>query len=169
VVWFPNWRNSYWTNRLNIFTWRLFGICEFSISTPSAVTPGTTYYLQPVIQSGDSFEVGVVSASSYANGTAFFHGVAVGSNLWFREGIVVPEPSVVLLGLTGTVALFFLPTEKPIIKRETYDQENHHSHILCLDGQFTGANRDNRKSVCGSIPIRNILFDVGRWWATIAF
>jgi hypothetical protein len=39
---------------------------------------------------------------NYPGGTAFYHGVSDPTeDLWFREGIVVPEPSSIFLLLTG--------------------------------------------------------------------
>ena len=64
-----------------------------------AVTPGTTYYLQPVVQSGDNNWAVVVGNFNYPNGTWIAYGQPVldGSVLWFREGTIVPEPSSALL------------------------------------------------------------------------
>ena len=84
------------------------GIMTFYFATPIAVTPGTTYYLQPVIQSGDSEQIGVVGGSSYANGMAFLSGTAQpGGDLWFREG-VVPEPSSFSLAVLGLFGICFV-------------------------------------------------------------
>jgi hypothetical protein len=78
-----------------------FDITNFVFSTPVSLTPGTTYYLQPAIQSG-----GVVSSyvtdGSYSGGTAFSGGMPWPEhNLWFREGIIVPEPQIFSLFLTS--------------------------------------------------------------------
>ncbi len=92
-----------------------WGSANFLFSTPPALTPGTTYYFQPVIQSGDAFDVGILPGFLYANGTAFFQGTAQpGSDLWFREGIVVPEPSSVLLALAGFVGFYFVRNRIPL-------------------------------------------------------
>jgi hypothetical protein len=76
------------------------GTVDFLFPTQVAVSPGTTYYFQPIIQSGGTF-----SASGdnfrYAGGSAFLNGNAVGEDLWFREGIIVPEPSSLALLLLG--------------------------------------------------------------------
>jgi hypothetical protein len=83
------------------------GYVNFFFSTPVAVTPGTTYYFQPVVHSGDTWEV-VTYNYGYTGGTAFFNGVANSFNdLWFREGIVVPEPSSVALMIFGGVAAWW--------------------------------------------------------------
>lgn len=78
------------------------GQSTFSFSTPISVTPGTTYFFQPLIQSGDSFEI-AVGGMLYANGQAYFQGTAHPNiDMWFREGIVaVPEPSILSLSVLG--------------------------------------------------------------------
>jgi hypothetical protein len=75
--------------------------------TPIAVSPGTTYYFQPVVASGGAF-VNVSTFYTYAGGTSFINGVADPSqNFYFREGIVVaPEPSTWVLLLLGGSLLF---------------------------------------------------------------
>jgi len=85
-----------------------FDYTTFMFSGPVAITPGTTYYLQPVIQSGDDMGSGVTDGS-YVGGMAISQGNPVsGRNLWFQEGIVaVPEPSSVVLALLGGMAWFF--------------------------------------------------------------
>lgn len=82
-----------------------FGITTFLFSTPVTITPGVTYYLQPLIQSGDT--VGsYVTDTSYTRGSAIYQGVPSSSfNLWFREGIVVPEPGTWALLLVGCALL----------------------------------------------------------------
>ena len=88
---------------------QFFGITNFFFATPINITPGTTYYFQPAIQSGDT--VGAyVTDGSYAGGTAIDQGVPIPDrDLWFREGIVVvPEPSSALLALLGGGAWLFV-------------------------------------------------------------
>lgn len=78
------------------------GYTNFFFSTPAVVVPGVTYYLQPVVQSGDAW--GIVSYNyGYPGGSIFLQGVANPIiDLWFREGIyIVPEPSSALLVLLG--------------------------------------------------------------------
>jgi hypothetical protein len=72
-----------------------------------AVTPGTTYYLQPVVQSGDNNWAVVVGNFNYPNGTWIAYGQPVldGSVLWFREGTIVPEPSSALLSALAAATL----------------------------------------------------------------
>ena len=92
-----------------------FGIANFSFSDPIAVNPGTTYYFQPVIQSGDIFSA-YVTDGSYLGGTAYNNGLAwPGHNLWFQEGIiVVPEPSSAWLALLGSGAWLFIRRQRAI-------------------------------------------------------
>ena len=83
-----------------------FGTTTFLFSTPISVTPGTTYYFQPVIQSGDSEQIGVTPGSDYLNGMAYLSGTPQpGGDLWFREGIAVPEPSSLSLAILGFIAI----------------------------------------------------------------
>lgn len=81
-----------------------FNYINFFFSSPVTLAPGTTYYFQPFVQSGDSDQnmtTGVTAGFSYANGSAYYNGVANNTDLLFREGIVVPEPSTILLSFLG--------------------------------------------------------------------
>jgi hypothetical protein len=81
------------------------GYTNFLFSTPAPVTPGVTYYLQPVVQSGDAWAI-VSYNYGYPGGSIFLQGATIpGIDLWFREGIVVPEPSSGLLFLFGSGAV----------------------------------------------------------------
>ena len=81
------------------------GAVTFSFSNPVALTPGTTYYLQPSIQSGDVESAGL-AGNTYGNGMAFISGIGdTQEDLWFREGIVVPEPSTFSLAMVGLVGI----------------------------------------------------------------
>ncbi len=90
-----------------------FGITNFLFSTAIAVTPGLTYYFQPIIQSGDNFSIYVTDAS-YSGGSAIAGGVPITDrNLWFREGVFsVPEPSSALLALLGSGAWLFVRRQR---------------------------------------------------------
>lgn len=73
---------------------------NFFFDAPVALTPGATYYLQPLVQSETgNLNIGFFSiltlTGHYANGMAFINGIAQpDDDLWFREGIVaVPEPA----------------------------------------------------------------------------
>src|SRR5262245_16012146 len=69
------------------------GVTNFFFSSPISLTPGQTYYLQPVVQSGDNPWDIINIGNTYPNGQLFDRGVPFNTDLWFREGIVVPEPS----------------------------------------------------------------------------
>ena len=84
------------------------GITNFLFSSSVAVTAGATYYLQPILQSGDTGWEVEANVFNYPGGTAYYQGApAPLFDLWFREGILaVPEPSVFALGIFGGVWLF---------------------------------------------------------------
>jgi PEP-CTERM motif len=95
------------------------GFVDFFFPTPVTVVPGSTYYFQPVVQSGDS-ALGVGEYHYlYLGGTAFFNGTANSTDdLWFREGIVVPEPSSLSLLIGGGV-LFYVGRKKIKMRSRT--------------------------------------------------
>jgi len=72
------------------------GQVTFLFPSPVAVTPGQTYYLQPEAVNGDVW--GSYVTTGYASGAEILAGSPFGNrDLWFREGIFVPEPSTALL------------------------------------------------------------------------
>jgi hypothetical protein len=88
------------------------GITNFFFASPVTVTPGTTYDFDIVVQSGDAWEADAYHYG-YSGGTAFFNGTTdSGNDLWFREGIVVPEPSVAGLVSLGSGVLFYVRRAK---------------------------------------------------------
>jgi hypothetical protein len=83
---------------------RFTSSANFFFPTPVPLSPGTRYFFQPVLQAGDAtFGVSGHNAFNYAGGTGFFFGQpSQSTDLWFREGIIIPEPgswSLVLVGL----------------------------------------------------------------------
>jgi hypothetical protein len=85
---------------------RFVGSVDFLFASNIAVTPQAQYYFQPVVQSGQSFGVYAYNSFGYSGGTAFSQGIVVpGWDLWFREGLYVPEPSSAALGLLGAAQL----------------------------------------------------------------
>jgi hypothetical protein len=91
---------------------RFSGYTNFIFVTPVAVVPGVTYFFQPVVQSGDSWSVVAYNSYNYQGGNAFEQGLSLPSiDLWFREGIVVPEPSSLSL-LIGSGVLFYVRRAK---------------------------------------------------------
>jgi len=80
----------------------LTGFTNVFFNTPASVVPNTTYYFQPVVQSGDVIIIGrYIPASDYTGGTEFLQGLPGSDDLWFREGIFVPEPAALSLLFVG--------------------------------------------------------------------
>ena len=79
-----------------------FGITNFFFTTPVAVVSGITYYMQPVIQAGDTVGSDITDGS-YPNGNLIVQGNPIsGRNLWFQEGVITtPEPSAIALLVLG--------------------------------------------------------------------
>jgi hypothetical protein len=78
---------------------------DFFFPVPVPLAPGTNYFFEPVVQSGDLWKIDA-GPYNYPGGTAISQGIAIsGSDLWFREGIIVPEPSPALLILIGAAIL----------------------------------------------------------------
>lgn len=85
------------------------GFADFIFSTPASVTPGVTYFFQPIVQSGDLWVAGSDAHYAYAGGTAFANGLASPDfDLWFREGIIIPEPTSGVLLLFGLAAFLYV-------------------------------------------------------------
>ena len=85
------------------------GTFYFYFPTAVAVTPGVQYYFTAEEAFGGT-GVNIVSSFSDYPGSIYENGVPVypGTSIFFREGIVVPEPAstvLVLLGI-GALALF---------------------------------------------------------------
>ena len=84
------------------------GTTTFYFNNNVPVAPGVTYYFQPTLISGD--DTGVMGdLYDYRGGTLYSQGLATttpGLDFWFREGIVVPEPS--MFSLVGIGAGFLL-------------------------------------------------------------
>jgi hypothetical protein len=82
------------------------GSVNFFFASAVAVVPNTTYFFQTIVQSGDNWGITVRQDSfgdvNYSGGV-FYGGLGAftGADLWFREGIVVPEPTSVSLLLIG--------------------------------------------------------------------
>ncbi len=77
------------------------GPATFLFVTEVPVSAGKMYFFEPVVQSGGTWNI-VAGEYNYAGGSVFAAGLpATGSDLWFREGIVIPEPSTVAFLLAG--------------------------------------------------------------------
>jgi hypothetical protein len=85
------------------------GRTNFFFATPVPVTPGATYFFEPVVQSGDLWGIVDDPNYHYDGGTAFGFGVPQPPfDLWFREGIIIPEPSTSALILVGIGGLGYV-------------------------------------------------------------
>jgi len=99
------------------------GITNFYFSTLIALTAGQTYYLQPVVLSGDNPWAIVTIGDTYPNGQlysgagGFTAPFQPSTDLWFGEGVVaVPEPTTLaLVGLSGLLAFIFKRRSKLVI------------------------------------------------------
>jgi hypothetical protein len=80
---------------------------DFLFPSPIPVTPANTYYFQLVGQSStpwlNNFGFLYSGGNAFALGAPFIYFPT--ASLWFREGVVVPEPSACLLGLIAACAL----------------------------------------------------------------
>jgi hypothetical protein len=85
------------------------GVVDFYFPLPVPVTPGTVYYFEPLVQSGDLWRIDI-GEYMYSRGAMIVEGDPnFGSDLWFREGIhAVPEPSVGWLALLGVPLLWWM-------------------------------------------------------------
>ena len=79
------------------------GTPDFVFSSPVAVDPWVTYYFCPTVESGDPWRIMAAGELAYSGGMSCLGGQPLpGSDLWFREGIIVPKPAagaVVAMGL----------------------------------------------------------------------
>jgi hypothetical protein len=84
------------------------GPVDFFFPSPVSITPGKAYYFQPTIQAVSGGFGIFVANYNYSGGTAFINGNPDARDLWFREGIIVPEPSSLALLLIGAGGLLWV-------------------------------------------------------------
>jgi hypothetical protein len=90
----------------------------FYFTTPAALTPGTVYYLQPFIQSGNAHTAIAISSilPPYSGGMAFINDNQPqnpNTDIWFREGIVAtPEPATGRLFLAAALCSCLLASRQ---------------------------------------------------------
>jgi len=82
------------------------GFVDFLFPTTVLLTPGANYYLQPIVDAGgDPWGVNK-GRYGYSGGAAYYQAAASDTeDLWFREGILVPEPGLGVLVALGFFAL----------------------------------------------------------------
>ncbi len=84
------------------------GVAHFSFPTPPALQPGSRYLMEVVTLSDENWGVGIIAegSSSYPGGRLILHGSPNDNlDMWFREGVTVPEPSAVALVSAGGALL----------------------------------------------------------------
>jgi len=83
------------------------GFADFFFPGEVPLQPGAKYYLQTIVQAGDKW--GLFGDSfGYPGGDLYSNGTAFSSDFWFREGVVVPEPSAIAVLLAGVGAFLWV-------------------------------------------------------------
>ena len=89
------------------------GFVDFIFATPVSVTPDATYFFNVNVQSGSGGFGLAAGPYNYPRGMEYLSGSGVpGFDLWFREGIIVPEPSS--LSLVALSTGIFLVTRRRV-------------------------------------------------------
>jgi len=79
---------------------------SFFFPAPVLVTSGTTYYFQVAVEANSDPWYVLGYTYRYPGGMAFSGDKPdPGLDMWFRTGIVIPEPSSLALGLFGVVVV----------------------------------------------------------------
>lgn len=75
-----------------------YGVVNLRFDTPVSVTPGTVYFFEAALEAGGGQLNGSLSYL-YPGGMLYFSDGTVNPDydMWFREGVVVPEPSTAAL------------------------------------------------------------------------
>jgi hypothetical protein len=78
---------------------------------------GNIYFFEPVDASKGLMNINYLSPSSYTRGDLWSNGVKdPDADLWFREGVIVPEPSALLLVNFGGLILLLVRHQRPARK-----------------------------------------------------
>jgi hypothetical protein len=84
------------------------GPATFFFPNTIPLTPGTPYFFDVNSPDGGAWNT-LIAVFNYPGGIAWAHDISRnGADYWFREGIIVPEPSSAALLLLGAGALFYL-------------------------------------------------------------
>jgi hypothetical protein len=87
----------------NAFT----GPVSFFLPTTTSLTPSSSYVFEIVAVSGSDPWNAIAGELNYPGGFVYANGFpAFASDLWFREGMVVPEPASGILLVAGASLLF---------------------------------------------------------------
>ena len=85
------------------------GSTNFIFPNAVPVSPSLTYFFETTVQAGDNWGITSLDnlpGDNYPNGFMYAGpNTFTGGDLWFREGIVVPEPASISLVLIGVVSL----------------------------------------------------------------
>jgi hypothetical protein len=82
------------------------GPATFLFPSSIPLVAGDTYYFEPVVQSGGAWNM-ADGESNYTGGSAYRNGLPQPmSDFWFREGVIVPEPSSVALLFIGAAVFW---------------------------------------------------------------
>jgi len=89
------------------------GTVDFIFNAPIAVQPETSYYFEPVILDNNNLWANASYSYNYPGGGLFVIGLPhPNRDLWFREGIIVPEPSSVVLLFAGACVAIWCACRK---------------------------------------------------------
>jgi len=83
------------------------GVVTFYFATAVTLDPGQTYYITVAEITGDDLWSVAVTENTYPNGKLYAGGAPItpSTDLWFREGETVPEPSGLALWVVGGVLM----------------------------------------------------------------
>jgi hypothetical protein len=93
-----------------LLTYPFTGPVNFFFPTTIPVTPGLTYFFDPHASGG---YMNIAAGSyNYPGGFGYESGLPFGGDFWFREGIIVPEPSATALLFLAAAGFLFRTSRK---------------------------------------------------------
>ena len=115
------------------------GSVNYLFASAIAVVPNVTYFLQAVVQSGDNW--GITALGDTYPAGVFYGGLTAfsGNDLWFREGIVVPEPT----SAAGADEVRGLPSApaRPLVVTDAPDRPQPRRDVLAGNGMTVTVGR----------------------------